>query len=135
MGTKLQLMLVMMVLNGWYCLGCWDEERVSLLNLKANINVTVGTLLPSWVDNKTASDCCQWEQVKCSNITARVIELNLDFFPRDYELGDWYFNASLFLPFQDLRNLSLRSSNLVGWIENEGVLQSLLFCLVSFFFD
>ncbi|CAA3014515.1 LRR receptor-like serine threonine- kinase GSO1 [Olea europaea subsp. europaea] len=120
MGTKLLLMLVMMVLNEWYCLGCWEEERVALLNLKANINFPSGEALPSWVDNETAADCCQWEQVQCSNITARVIQLNL-YFARIRRLGDWYLNASLFLPFKELINLSLEGNNLVGWVENEGI--------------
>ncbi|CAI9760106.1 unnamed protein product [Fraxinus pennsylvanica] len=84
------------------------------------MNFPNGESLPSWVDNETASDCCQWEQVKCSNITARVIELNL-YYARIRRLGDWYLNASLFLPFDELINLSLEGNNLVGWIENEGI--------------
>ncbi|CAI9779159.1 unnamed protein product [Fraxinus pennsylvanica] len=39
---------------------------------------------------------------------------------KDWKLEDWYFKASLFLPFQELRNLSLFRNQLVGWIENEG---------------
>ncbi|XP_022893119.1 probable LRR receptor-like serine/threonine-protein kinase At4g36180 isoform X2 [Olea europaea var. sylvestris] len=123
MGTKLVAMLVMMVLsllNGWYCLGCWEEENVALLHLRENINFPDGESLSSWVVNETATDCCRWESVECSNTTKRVIQLNL-FNIRERALGDWYFNASLFLPFRELRNLSLNSNQLVGWIENEGI--------------
>ncbi|CAA2981176.1 LRR receptor-like serine threonine- kinase GSO1 [Olea europaea subsp. europaea] len=122
MGIKLWVMLVMMVLsllNEWCCLGCWEEERIALLHLKVNMNFPDGRSLPSWVVNEIEADCCQWQGVECSNTTKRVIHLNLDAV-RDRKLGDWYFNASLFLPFQKLRHLSLQWNQLVGWIENEG---------------
>ncbi|CAA2989928.1 Hypothetical predicted protein, partial [Olea europaea subsp. europaea] len=113
MGIKLQVTLAMIVLsllNGWYCLGYWEEERVTLLHLKANMN------FPNRVD-EIRIDCCQWQGVECSNTTKRVIHLSLDSV-RDWKLGDWYFNASLFLPFQELRNLSLSKNPLVGLIDN-----------------
>ncbi|KAL2524688.1 receptor like protein 13 [Abeliophyllum distichum] len=109
--------MVLSFLNGkWYCLGCFEEERIALLHLKENINFPNGISLPSWVDYETKAGCCHWQGVQCSNTTGRVIQLDLD----GTRLGDWYFNASLFLPFQELRNLSLGDNNLVGWIENEG---------------
>ncbi|CAA2966837.1 LRR receptor-like serine threonine- kinase GSO1 [Olea europaea subsp. europaea] len=123
MGIKLRVMLVMMLLlllNGRYCLGYWEEERVALLHLKENINFPNGESLPSWVVvNEIGIDCCQWQGVECSNTTKRIIKINLDG-ARDLNSGDWYFNASLFLPFQELRILSLWGNQLVGWIENEG---------------
>ncbi|KAL2459861.1 receptor like protein 14 [Forsythia ovata] len=103
----------------WYCLGCFEEERISLLYLKENINFPNGISLPSWVEYETKAGCCHWEGVQCSNTTGRVIQLDL-YDIRYWTLEDWYFNASLFLPFQELRNLSLGYNNLVGWIENEG---------------
>ncbi|KAL2456464.1 receptor like protein 21 [Forsythia ovata] len=102
----------------WYCLGCFEEERIALLYLKENI--PIGILLPSWVDYETKAGCCHWQGVQCSNTTGRVIQLDL-YNTRYLVLEDWYFNASLFLPFQELRNLSLGYNNLVGWIENEGL--------------
>ncbi|CAA2956649.1 LRR receptor-like serine threonine- kinase GSO1 [Olea europaea subsp. europaea] len=122
MGIKLWVMLVMMVLsllNGRYCLGCWEEERIALLQLKENINFPCGESLPSWVVNEIETDCCQWQGVECSNTTKRVIQIIL-YDARDRNFENWYFNASLFLPFQELRNLSLEMNQLVGWIENEG---------------
>jgi len=35
-------------------------------------------------------------------------------------LGDWVLNASLFLPFKELRSLDLGYNGLVGCMENEG---------------
>ncbi|CAA3011579.1 Hypothetical predicted protein [Olea europaea subsp. europaea] len=81
MGIKLLAMLVMMLLsllNGWYCLGCWKEEKVALLHLKANINFPDEELLPSWVVNETTIGYCQWTGVECSNTTKRVIQLDLN---------------------------------------------------------
>ncbi|XP_022850728.1 LRR receptor-like serine/threonine-protein kinase GSO2, partial [Olea europaea var. sylvestris] len=102
-------------LNEWSCFGCWEEERSALLQLKENINFPVGKSLSSWI----AADCCLWQGVECSRWSRRVTQLNLGW-TRDPKLGDWHFNASLFLPFEDLKTLSLWSNNLVGWIENEG---------------
>ncbi|KAL2504365.1 RNI-like superfamily protein [Abeliophyllum distichum] len=112
--------MVFSFLNGkWHCLGCFEEERIALLPLKENINFPTEISLSSWVDYETKAGCCHWQGVQCSNTTGRVIQLDLDG-TRQPILGDWYFNASLFLPFQELRNLSLGYNYLVGWIENEG---------------
>ncbi|KAL2489563.1 receptor like protein 9 [Forsythia ovata] len=112
--------MVLSFLNGkWYCLGCFEEERIALLHLKENINFPNGISLPSWVDNDTKAGCCHWQGVQCSNTTGRVIQLDLND-TRHLRLGDWYFNASLFLPFQELRNLSLVRNGITGWRENEG---------------
>ncbi|XP_048228325.1 receptor-like protein 56 [Ricinus communis] len=47
------------------------------------------------------------KKVSCNVTTKRVVELNLDLIrDRDSE-NDWYLNDSLFLPFQELHNLSL----------------------------
>ncbi|KAL2489554.1 receptor like protein 14 [Forsythia ovata] len=112
--------MVLSFLNGkWYCLGCFEEERIALLHLKENIKFPNGISLPSWVDYETKAGCCHWQCVQCSNTTGRVIQLDLDD-TRHQRLGDWYFNASLFLHFQELKNLSLVWNGIAGWGENEG---------------
>nr|GMC69040.1 LRR receptor-like serine/threonine-protein kinase GSO1 [Ipomoea batatas] len=65
------------------------------------------------------SDCCKWSWVTCSNITRRVIELNLDFV-RYGSVGNWYINATVFLPFKHLNNLYLIENNIAGVVENGG---------------
>ncbi|CAA3030610.1 Hypothetical predicted protein, partial [Olea europaea subsp. europaea] len=90
---------------------CWEEEMNALLHLKENINFPDRGRLPSWVVNEIGADWSQWQRVECSNTTKRVIQLNPDG-ARNLKLGDWYFNASLFLPFQELRNLSLYRNQL-----------------------
>ncbi|MCD7456969.1 hypothetical protein HAX54_033736 [Datura stramonium] len=73
--------------------------------------------LSSWAANET-SDCCQWEGIVCSNTTRRVTELSIN--SREYSLENWLFNASLFIPFKDLKALLLPYNSLVGWAKNEG---------------
>ncbi|CAK9185208.1 unnamed protein product, partial [Ilex paraguariensis] len=117
------VMLALIWLCGVGCFGFWEEERVALLQLKASINYPNGPSLPSWEDrvevyNSMVSDCCYWEGVECNETTSHVIKLFLNS-TRDGSLGDWYFNASLFLPFKELRNLDLSNNQLVGWVANE----------------
>nr|GMC75077.1 LRR receptor-like serine/threonine-protein kinase GSO1 [Ipomoea batatas] len=108
-----------MVVNSLGCLGCLEEERIALLHVKTHImNNTHGNSLGSWVEDKM-SDCCKWSMVRCSNITRRVIELNLGFL-RDESVGNWYINATVFLPFKHLNNLYLFENNIAGVVENGG---------------
>uniref|UniRef100_A0A6N2M950 Leucine-rich repeat-containing N-terminal plant-type domain-containing protein n=1 Tax=Salix viminalis TaxID=40686 RepID=A0A6N2M950_SALVM len=106
----------MVSLQVWLPLGCLEEERIALLQLKDSLNYPNGTSLPSW--RKGDARCCDWDRVWCSSGTGRVTELDLDTV-RNGELGDWYFNASLFLPFQELNTLYLRDNQIGGWVESK----------------
>nr|GLL21484.1 receptor-like protein 12 isoform X1 [Ipomoea trifida] len=57
--------------------------------------------------------------VKCNTITRRVIELDL-YSIRDISVGNWYINATVFLPFKHLNYLGLGGNNLAGVVENGG---------------
>ncbi|KAB5514769.1 hypothetical protein DKX38_028675 [Salix brachista] len=96
------------------------EERTALLQLKDSLNYPNGTSLPSW--RKGDARCCDWDRVECNRSTGRVTVLNL-VGVRNGELGDWYLNASLFLPFQELVWLELGDNQIAGWVENKGVYQ------------
>ncbi|GFS41724.1 receptor like protein 21 [Actinidia rufa] len=117
MGSNLwcSVVMILVLVKGWCCFGCWEQERIALLQLKANINYPSASFLPSWVDKENAN-CCLWEGVKCNSTVGRVTKLSF----HGWRLGYWYFNASLFLPFEELRTLAFRGSGLVGWAENEG---------------
>ncbi|KAL0451898.1 UNVERIFIED_CONTAM: Receptor-like protein 9a [Sesamum latifolium] len=109
-------------------LGCIEEERIGLLKLKAAFNppnVTASAFL-SWVGGDM--DCCMWENVRCDYTTKRVVQLSLNDTKYDREtilatkiLEWWYLDFSLFLPFQELQNLSLAQNFLKGF---HGVLRS-----------
>lgn len=113
MGCKWLLVLLIVKL---VCLGegCWDEERTALLQLQLEPYFYDSSY--DWAKN---SDCCKWDRVTCDNITSRVIQLNL-YTTRDWKLEEWFLNASLFSPFQQLQWLDLRGNNIAGCIENEG---------------
>jgi len=116
MGALMLLALLTLV-GEWRgrCYGCLEEERIGLLEIKSLINPH-GVCLRDWVDG---SNCCEWPGIECDNATRRVIQLSL--FPaRDFRLGEWVLNASLFLPFKELQSLDLGWNGLVGCLENEG---------------
>ncbi|KAJ6932490.1 receptor-like protein 1 [Populus alba x Populus x berolinensis] len=120
MGLFLQVLTVFVTtvsLQGWLPLGCLDDERIALLQLKDSLNYPNGTSLPSWI--KADAHCCSWESIECSSSTGRVIELYLGNI-RNEEMGDWYLNTSLFLPFQQLNALSLWGNRIAGWVEKKG---------------
>jgi len=122
MGLFLQVLTVLVMtvsMQGWLPRGCLEEERIALLHLKDSLNYPNGTSLPSW--RIAHANCCDWERITCNSSTGRVTVLLLGSV-RNEELGDWYFNASLFLPFQQLKGLALWGNRIAGWVENRGLL-------------
>ncbi|KAL5783392.1 hypothetical protein ACOSP7_008421 [Xanthoceras sorbifolium] len=122
MGSKLLWMWVWVIfvfisLDGRWSQGCLEQERLALLGLKPFFNSRF--YLRNWVEGEHYSDCCQWDMVECNQTTNRVISLNLDS-TRNEDLGEWYLNASLFSPFQELQWLYLDSNLIAGCVENEG---------------
>ena len=113
------LVILMLSLQGWHPLGCLEEERIALLHLKDSLNYPNGTSLPSWM--KADVHCCSWERIQRNSSTGRVTRLYLESV-RNQELGDWYLNASLFLPFQQLNVLNLYGNRIAGWVEKKGLL-------------
>ncbi|XP_027152233.1 receptor-like protein 9b [Coffea eugenioides] len=99
------------------CSGCFPEEKLALLDFKASLNMTehAHLILPSWTGKEgdgANTDCCTWERVKCSNITGRIVELQLSKLRKhgesyDSYYQDWYLNTSTFIPLKDLRALDL----------------------------
>nr|XP_023876172.1 receptor-like protein 12 [Quercus suber] len=115
------LFLVHFGMNG--CFGCWEQERIALLQYKAStINYTFEYHFTSWDSADKESDCCEWEKVECNITTSRVIKLALNntIYWSGESGGGWYFNASLFLPFEELQHLDLSYNSICGWIPNEG---------------
>uniref|UniRef100_A0A3N7FFM6 Leucine-rich repeat-containing N-terminal plant-type domain-containing protein n=1 Tax=Populus trichocarpa TaxID=3694 RepID=A0A3N7FFM6_POPTR len=116
MGAWMLLALLTLV-GEWYgrCYGCLEEERIGLLEIQSLID-PYGFYLRDWMDS---SNCCEWRRIECDNTTRRVIQLSLRG-RRDWGLGDWVLNASLFQPFKELQSLELGKNGIVGCLENEG---------------
>nr|POE60298.1 putative inactive leucine-rich repeat receptor kinase xiao [Quercus suber] len=108
-------------MNG--CFGCWEQERIALLQYKASTINADEYHFPSWDSGDKKSDCCEWERVKCNITTGRVIQLTLNntiSYWSGESRGGWYFNASLFLPFEELQYLDLSDNSIPKWAPNEG---------------
>ena len=106
-------------MNG--CFGCWEQERIALLQFKAStINYTNEHYFTPWDSADKESDCCEWERVKCNITTRRVIQLTLNQTMKYSNEEGWYFNASLFLPFEEIQYLDLSENWIRGWVPNEG---------------
>ncbi|KAK3438678.1 hypothetical protein EUGRSUZ_C03330 [Eucalyptus grandis] len=113
---KKKALWVLVVVWGIACLcgsrGCREQERVALLALNATLD------LPYWVDvGGSYFNCCSWEGVECNPTTGRVTQLMLSN-SRYYRFGfkTWYLNASLLLPFEELKSFDLSYNYLGGWI-------------------
>ncbi|TYH82236.1 hypothetical protein ES332_D02G045300v1 [Gossypium tomentosum] len=116
---RMAVMSVLLLLEGcrWCTIdACVEHERVALLQLKPFFNHY--NEFDSWNEVK-GSDCCKWKGIECNTTTGRLIGLSLDSMRSGY-LDYWYLNASLFLPFKELKRLYLTGSGIAGCVENEG---------------
>ena len=98
------LVLVQLCITG--CFACMEQDRIALLQLKASLKDPnrYGPALPSWNSANEESECCDWERVKCNITTGRVIQLDLNF--TSFWNEEYYFNTSLFLPFEEFNSLT-----------------------------
>ncbi|KAK6267558.1 hypothetical protein QUC31_011718 [Theobroma cacao] len=113
----LWILFTVLLLEGWLCTdACWEHERIALLQLKPFFSPYID--LNNWVEVK-GSDCCQWTRVECNTTTRRVIGLSLNY--TRWREDHWYLNASLFLPFKELKSLFLQGNSIAGFVEYEGL--------------
>ncbi|KAL1111093.1 hypothetical protein V6Z11_D02G034100 [Gossypium hirsutum] len=124
---RMAVMLLVLERCSWCTTdACLEHERIALLHLKPFFNY--GNQLQSWVEVK-GSDCCKWERVECNTTTRRLIQLslnstkwedNMEYVMDNRNLNAWYLNASMFLPFEELKRLYLSGNVIGGSLENEG---------------
>ncbi|KAG8643724.1 hypothetical protein MANES_11G060474v8 [Manihot esculenta] len=109
--------------------GCFEEERLALLDFKAFVGSNgfdADHLLPSWIDDPT-SNCCEWERVMCNSTTGHVTELSLNN-TRQYDIesdsfyneNSWYVNLSMFQQLKELKTLNLSYNHFDCSIDNQG---------------
>ncbi|KAL3747765.1 hypothetical protein ACJRO7_016555 [Eucalyptus globulus] len=108
---------VLLVLMGsGRSMGCLEEERNALLNIKVAFNNLNGSSILSWHDGH--DDCCSWECVKCDNTTLRVTQLIMgntcgsELGWDRYESRPQVIDATLFLPLEELQVLDLSFNSL-----------------------
>ncbi|KAK3439560.1 hypothetical protein EUGRSUZ_C04113 [Eucalyptus grandis] len=113
---KKEALWVFVVVWGVACFcgshGCQEQERVALLVLNTTLDLTY-----SEYTGGSYFNCCSWRYVECNPATGRVTKLMLSHL-RYYRFGSktWYLNASLLLPFEELKSLDLSSNSIGGWI-------------------
>jgi len=66
------MMMLQVVVSAQDQIMCIQREREALLEFKAAL-VDHHGMLSSW----TTADCCQWEGIRCSNLTGHVLMLDL----------------------------------------------------------
>ncbi|KAG4127616.1 hypothetical protein ERO13_D10G225865v2 [Gossypium hirsutum] len=89
--------------------GCWQQERVALLQLHSVFDVS------DWIAEK-GSNCCHWKNIECHNTSGRVKGLFLSF----KSSWDWgRLDVSLFPPFKELRSLDLSGNRIKDFIDNK----------------
>ncbi|KAL9277414.1 hypothetical protein ACSQ67_025038 [Phaseolus vulgaris] len=93
------------VVNGEHQTTCIPKEREALLQFKAAIVDDYG-MLSSW----TTPDCCQWEGIRCSNLTAHVLGLHL---PGEFRYMSGEIQKSL-MELRQLEYLNLSSNDFQG---------------------
>ncbi|XP_017644589.2 receptor-like protein 13 isoform X2 [Gossypium arboreum] len=116
----LAMVLVVLSLRAGLCDGCLEEERFALFQLKPFFEFINYKLQANNFESnpESSSNCCEWERVECDPITGRVTHLFLNY--SSSNKMQWYLNASLFLPFEELQNLSLNRNFIAGCIANQG---------------
>ncbi|GMI64332.1 receptor like protein 13 [Hibiscus trionum] len=112
---SIAVMSVLLVLEGIPSNACLEHERIALLQLKPFFNHY--DELADW-DEVKGTDCCQWKGIECNTTNRRLVALTLN----STRYGDqgWYLNASLFLPFVELKRLYLQGNAIAGCIQNQG---------------
>ncbi|XP_027357236.1 receptor-like protein 19 [Abrus precatorius] len=102
----LMVCLVLQIVSAKQPIRCIQREREALLQFKATLVVDYN-MLSSW----TTPDCCQWKGIRCSNLTAHVLMLDLhgDNDNEEYSLRGEIHKSLMEL--QQLQYLNLSSNN------------------------
>lgn len=107
MEVPLVLCLWILLVLGGGCLGCLKEEKTALVQIKASWNDHSYVIRSRWGGE---DDCCLWTEVTCDEHTGRVIEMDLSGLLDEKAI----LNATLFLPFEELRSLNFGYNNFLG---------------------
>ncbi|XP_037463430.1 receptor-like protein 8 isoform X2 [Triticum dicoccoides] len=101
------------------CEGCRHDERTALLDIHSELEYF------NWVysDWSSTDDCCRWEGVTCNSRTGRVTALDIS--KPESRIYSGLLNATMFLPLQELRNLSLSNLGIEGCVPGTVAVSSL----------
>lgn len=109
-------LLCLAIISGG-CEGCTNDERRTLLDIHRQLFYN-DDLSPGW-NTGTTTDCCRWERVTCNSLTGRVTGLHLSV-SESPPSSSRLINTTMFLPLQELRELSLSNLKLHGCTPGAG---------------
>ncbi|XP_019093282.1 PREDICTED: probable LRR receptor-like serine/threonine-protein kinase At4g36180 [Camelina sativa] len=121
------LIWVMLLLGQLHeCKSCIEKERKALLELKKYwMSMTeesdLDYVFPTWNNDDTKSDCCQWEGIMCNRTSRRLIKLSIS---ATNLKENSLLNLSLLHPFEEVRSLEVLA-RLNGFTDNIGGYKSL----------
>ncbi|XP_050254133.1 receptor-like protein EIX2 [Quercus robur] len=88
---------------------CIEGERQALLQFKKGLVDDYGRL-SSWQSGDENKNCCNWEGVRCSNLTGHVLELHLSAIQNE-RFGGMISSSLLELPYLTYLDLSFNDFN------------------------
>ncbi|XP_027357234.1 receptor-like protein 12 [Abrus precatorius] len=91
------LCLVLQIVSAKQPIRCIQREREALLQFKSRL-VDDSNMLSSW----TTPDCCQWRGIRCSNLTAHVLMLDLH---GDYDNEEYSLRGEIHKSLMELQQL------------------------------
>ncbi|WCJ42108.1 receptor like protein 13 [Euphorbia peplus] len=98
------------------CCGCFEDEKLALLQLKSSFNSSSSSFTWGFPNE---DDCCKWDGVHCSSSTGRLTGLFFEGEVDYWATTEWKMNATLFLPFQQLTTLSMVDFVIGGSVQNQ----------------
>ncbi|XP_058777840.1 receptor-like protein EIX2 [Vicia villosa] len=107
------VVVLQLFVNG--AVGCLDNERHALLQLKASLTLDDDTFLLSSWDSKS-DDCCAWEGISCNNQTGHVEMFHLS--PPRFGYFPGEINASL-MELSHLKYLNISGNQVLDNIFSE----------------
>ncbi|KAK2975067.1 hypothetical protein RJ640_010040, partial [Escallonia rubra] len=106
--------MVMIELQSYGSLGCWEDERAGLMKLKDAFDGPTGySALSSWGGGEER-DCCKWERVVCDNATKRISRLSLSYLDIGYNYLNNSHSFKGFCKLVNLQELDLSDNGFEG---------------------
>lgn len=122
LGRLILLVVITSSCLGCKVIGCHDEERRALLEMKSSINFSTSSALSYWgywgysrtVEEK---NCCRWDGITCDSKTGRVVGIDLAHEIKSLEKGGaWRPNLTMLVVFGRLESLNLGYNDITGGI-------------------
>ncbi|GMP29336.1 hypothetical protein CsSME_00004486 [Camellia sinensis var. sinensis] len=107
------------------CLGCLEEEKNTLLQIRDSMLFSMDSQPVSFFSSLDIDDCCRWDGVDCSLTTNRVTRIFLHYTRDNNNYNavqlSWSLDLSLIAQLQELQHLELRGSRIGSLVAPEAL--------------